>query len=150
MRIKSIQSLCKKADNRGMGHQFAGLAIALALFSCAPQIPEATAPYFAEFRALAPAANYWGEISFSEDPSAQKGRCATQQLAGPWHITLNKTIFDAISDDGRRVLVFHELTHCALRISEHSPDPGSYMHANPVNANPRENVEAQARRYVGL
>jgi hypothetical protein len=132
-----------------MGHQIAGLAITLALFSCAPKMPDVTAPYFAEFRALAPAGNYWGEIAFDENMLAQKGLCSTSPV-GPWHITLNKTIFDAISDDGRRVLVFHELTHCALRVSEHSPDPGSYMNANPVNANPRENVEAQARRYIGL
>lgn len=60
------------------------------------------------------------------------GEC--ERWDGGWDIIILRSEWDKITPDDKRVLIFHELSHCML-LKEHVESPDNYMYSSIVDLN---------------
>jgi len=70
-----------------------------------------------------------GTIIFARNPVGNLGLCFTDVIHPTWGWTIHISgdYWIRLNDHERRVVLFHELTHCTMN-EEHSDDPTSYMY----------------------
>lgn len=87
-----------------------------------------------------------GRILFEEDEAFSKdmiGLCNNPGV-GDWTVYI-KWSWWADNPLDRKALLFHELTHCILKYSRHSPDRNSYMFKSLRNP---ADLEAQVAQFL--
>lgn len=113
-------------------------------------MPNDFIPYYREFINMVGAGKEVAiNLQFGPIDPILNAVCAIR--TGSRTITVNADRWAGLDEPQRKILIFHELTHCTFNSMGHSADPLSYMNAylqSSVVAD-KMDLEGQARAYTG-
>lgn len=112
-------------------------------------MPDEIVPYYDHFFQIVPE-SHKSSGTITIDPGSSfapgvNGYCS-HPFVGNWSIHLNQDRWNVSGDDLRKVLVFHELTHCIFSSPVHSSDPTSYMYMYLVH--PSWDFDTRVANYI--
>jgi len=129
----------------------------LILSACGPahvDMPDEMIGYYNDYFSIVPVSKKNSGTIILDDKldMGLRGRC-DQPLIGNWTIRINKLTWQRMdwynnSDDQKRSLLFHELTHCTFDSMGHSPDPHSYMYAGYAFDQTKDELYSQTAEYT--